>query len=127
MPCNARVREGSRSLCNKTLKLGGELKLHHIIDINEFCAYACGGNVLLAATLDVGIIFSHTIGLISGCGTASNLWYCSFRSGPILIYAPLFSVVSQYFGAEKTVPLLLVSPTPCMPYSPPRRAEFINR
>ena len=43
-----------------------------------------------------------TIGLISGCGTASNLWKSSLSSGPMLMYAPLFSVLSQYLGAEKT-------------------------
>lgn len=42
------------------------------------------------------------MGLISGCGTASNLWKSSLRSEPMLIYAPLFSVLSQYLGAEKT-------------------------
>jgi hypothetical protein len=62
--------------------------------------------VLSAAAFMFQIISERTIGLISGCGTASNLWYCSFRSGPTLIYAPLFSVVSQYFGAEKTVPFV---------------------
>lgn len=43
------------------------------------------------------------MGLMSGCGTALNLWKSSLRSGPMLMYAPLFSVASQYRGAEKTI------------------------
>lgn len=48
----------------------------------------------------------RTIGLMLGCGTASNLWKSSLSSGPMLIYAPLFSVLSQYLGAEKTVTVI---------------------
>ena len=55
---------------------------------------------------------SFTIGLMSGCGTASNLWKSSFNSGPILMYAPLFSVLSQYFGAENTIGLVNDNSTP---------------
>jgi len=44
----------------------------------------------------------HTMAGTSGCGTASNLLNWSFRSGSMLMYAPLFSVESQYLGAEKT-------------------------
>ena len=73
----------------------------HIIDINELCAYACEGE--LEGNIGMKRFKRPTIGLMSGWGTASNLWYSNLSSGPMLMYAPLFSVVSQYLGAEKTI------------------------
>src|ERR1700760_3903252 len=76
-----------------------DILLHHhaaetIVCI--FLKYVSDNRIKVAAGL-------RTMAGTSGCGTASNLWYSSLYSGPMLIYAPLFSVESQYRGAEKTV------------------------
>jgi hypothetical protein len=62
----------------------------------------------LAWRIDIPERSKLTIAGTLGCGTASNLWKSSLYSGPMLIYAPLFSVLSQYRGAEKTRMLCLV-------------------
>lgn len=76
------------------------MDIYIIEDIMELCAYACKRLVSLEMTDTLGE--RYTIGLMSGCGTASNLWNSNLSSGPMLMYAPLFSVLSQYLGAEKT-------------------------
>lgn len=76
------------------------MNIYIIEDMREFCAYACR-RLVSVEVVDMEDK-NYTIGLMSGCGTASNLWKSSKSSGPMLMYAPLFSVLSQYLGAEKT-------------------------
>lgn len=82
----------------RLLAKSGSSDILYIMDWREFWAYACHVSVHRFSSTCVKL----TIGLISGCGTASNLWKSSLSSGPMLMYAPLFSVLSQYLGAEKT-------------------------